>query len=72
MPQVTVAVGNPAYSQAVGTPVAPHYGILTPPSPVAVTPQRVMLPAAQGATYEQLLAVGWTDVTLIQHGMMQA
>jgi hypothetical protein len=25
---------------------------------------------AAGATYDQLLAVGWTDATLIQHGMM--
>jgi hypothetical protein len=29
-----------------------------------------MLPAAGGATYEQMLAAGWTDATLRQHGMM--
>jgi hypothetical protein len=30
-----------------------------------------MLPAAAGQTYEALIAVGWTDDTLRQHGMMQ-
>jgi len=31
-----------------------------------------MLPAANGATYEQMIAAGWTDAMLIQHGMMAA
>lgn len=31
-----------------------------------------MTPAAQGATYEQLVASGWTDALLIQHGLMLA
>lgn len=53
-------------------------------SPVAVTPYPEILNApppspkeekkltekAQGATYEQLLAAGWTDMTLVQHGLM--
>lgn len=39
-----------------------------PPAPVAAGP--VMLPAAQGATYEQMIAAGWTDETLRAHGMM--
>ena len=47
-----------------------------PPPPYSgfreVPPARVMLPAAQGATYEQLIEKGWTDAQLIQHGMMQA
>lgn len=30
-----------------------------------------MLPAANGATYEQMIAAGWTDELLLAHGMMQ-
>ena len=33
-------------------------------------PVRVMLPAANGATYEAMIAAGWTDAMLVQHGMM--
>jgi hypothetical protein len=29
-----------------------------------------MTAKAAGATYEALLAAGWTDALLIQHGMM--
>lgn len=47
-------------------PVAP----MTPPPPIA-SPTRVMLPAANGATYEAMQAAGWTDDTLRAHGMMQ-
>lgn len=39
-----------------------------PPAPVAAGP--TMLPAANGATYEQMIAAGWTDDTLRAHGMM--
>lgn len=46
---------------------APYPEILTPPPTI-----RVMLPAAKGATYEQMIAAGWTDTLLIQHGMMEA
>lgn len=54
--------------------IEPYPGILVPPPsmpapPVAV---RTMLPAANGITYEQYIASGWTDAQLIQHGMMQA
>lgn len=38
------------------------------PAPVAAGP--VMLPAANGASYEQMIAAGWTDDTLRAHGMM--
>jgi hypothetical protein len=31
----------------------------------------VMLPAAGGATYEAMLAAGWTDETMVANGMMQ-
>ena len=44
---------------AGGMPAAP------PPPPV-----HQMTPAANGATYEQMIGLGWTDVTLRQHGMM--
>lgn len=49
----------------------------TPPAPVVpVIPNlnfvkpKVMLPAANGATYESFIAQGWTDALLVQHGMM--
>lgn len=48
-------------------PVAPT----TPPLPIA-SPGRVMLPAAGGHSYESLIAAGWTDATLVQHGYMTA
>lgn len=53
----------------VAPPVTPNPGFLTPPVP-PVAPARVMLPAANGATYEQLIGAGWTDALLVQHGMM--
>lgn len=42
-----------------------------PPAPPAA-PVRQMTAAAQGATYEQCIAQGWTDATLVQHGLMLA
>lgn len=35
-------------------------------------PTKVMTPAANGYTYDQMIAAGWTDATLVEHGMMQA
>ncbi len=67
-PQVTMPPTQP--------PITPYPQILTPPPsvpvPPVIKPARVMLPSAQGATYEQLCQAGWTDELLIQHGMMQA
>mgnify|MGYP000119593302 CR=1 FL=1 len=58
--------GAPAAAPAIPTPApAP------PPAPIASPSSPVMLPAAQGATYEQMVAVGWTDETLRANGMMQ-
>jgi len=37
---------------------------------VPQAPVHQMLPAAGGATYEAMVAAGWTDALLIQHGMM--
>lgn len=50
--------------------VPPAYPqILTPPVPAAV---KTLTAKANGATYEQLIAVGWTDELLVQQGMMIA
>lgn len=50
--------------------------ILPPPysqilSPNKIGPSKLMLPAANGATYDQAIAAGWTDDLLIKHGWMQ-
>lgn len=42
-----------------------------PPAPPAPVTGPAMLPAANGSTYEQMIAAGWTDDTLRAHGMMQ-
>jgi hypothetical protein len=67
---VTPAATPPVTYQTPG--VAPAPSFLAPPVPpvAPVAPQRVMLPAAQGATYEAMCAAGWTDALLVQHGMM--
>ena len=52
-------VPNPAF---LAVPTAPA---------VPAAPAHVMLPPAQGATYEAMIGAGWTDALLIQHGMMQ-
>jgi hypothetical protein len=59
MPPVAVA--------AAIVPPAPYPAILTPVAPAV---GRTMQPKAQGATYEQLIASGWTDELLLAHGMM--
>lgn len=51
--------------------VVPHTAILAPPAPPA-PPARKLTPKAGGATYEQLLAAGWTDATLLSEGVMVA
>jgi hypothetical protein len=58
-------------ASSVPLPATPTPPVATPPAPAAA-PQRVMLPAANGSSYEQLIAAGWTDALLIQHQMMQA
>lgn len=83
-PAVPAAPGAPAASPAPpapGTPAlptaspgnpAPPPAPAAPPAPPAAPAGRTMLPAANGATYEALIAAGWTDATLVQHGMMAA
>lgn len=51
------------------TPVAPNLAFLQVPPP-PVQPKHVMTPAASGATYESMIAAGWNDQLLVQHGMM--
>lgn len=53
---------------APSVPVVPNPGILAVPA----APAHTMTAAAQGATYEQLVASGWTDALLVQHGLMTA
>jgi len=68
-PAVSTPAPAPAPAPAAPPPPPPppHTAILAPP----VMPARVMLPAAQGASYEQMIAAGWTDATLQAHGMMR-
>lgn len=62
-PAATVVTPNASFAPPVpGAPVPP-----VPSAPAA----RVMLPAANGATYDAMKAAGWTDEQLVQHGMMQ-
>lgn len=87
MPALPNAPGAaPAPSYAPPAAVMPNTGFINPPgapgavamppvppvAPVAVTPVRQMTAAAQGIPYEAYLAKGWTDATLVQHGMMVA
>ena len=74
-------VAPPAYVPPVTTtpPPLPHTGILNPPPvmppvtpAVAPAPVKVMTALAGAHTYEQMIAAGWTDATLIQHGYMLA
>jgi len=61
----------PAVGHSTAPMPPPHHGILTPPPASPAASQRVMLPAANGQSYEQMIAQGWTDITLVQYGMMQ-
>ena len=69
-----VQVGTPTPAAAAPAPMpVPNPAFLQPPVPAAppAAPVRVMLPPAQGATYEAMIAAGWTDALLVAHGMMQ-
>lgn len=59
-PPVVPVTPNPAFLAVPQAPLAP------PPA----APARQMTAKAQGHTYEQLLSAGWTDATLVQHGLM--
>lgn len=71
-----------AFPAPAAAPVAvqPNFAPLMPPGGVApgfpapppAAPARQMTALAKGASYEQLIANGWTDAVLIQHGLMLA
>ena len=74
-PIPTTPVGLGGASSLINTspiPVIPNVqfaGIVTPPPP-PVAPVRQLTALAQGATYEQLIAKGWTDALLVAQGLM--
>lgn len=57
---------------AAMAPPNPAFLGVPPPVPAAppAPPARQMTAKANGATYEQLIAAGWNDALLVQHGMM--
>lgn len=57
----------PSATPATGSPSSPP---APPPAAPPASSEPVMLPAANGATYQQMIAAGWTDDLLRQHGMM--
>jgi len=59
-----MAAPVPAAAPVPMAPPAPQF--LQPPA----APARTMTAQANGATYEQMIAAGWTDAQLIQFGMM--
>lgn len=65
-----VAAPAPIAPAPVAAPVVPpaYPQILTPPAPPVAA--KVLTEKANGASYEQLIAVGWTDDLLVQQGMM--
>nr|WP_297388173.1 hypothetical protein [uncultured Roseateles sp.] len=58
VPAAVMAPPNPAFLQVPSVPAAP------------AAPARKLTDKAGGASYEQLIGAGWTDQTLIQHGLM--
>lgn len=75
-------IGLPGFAPAAAPlPLAPSPGFMAPPPaamppPVAMPPPaapvRAMTAKAAGNTYEGLIAQGWSDALLVQHGMMTA
>lgn len=63
-PSAPTATPSPT---SVAPPPPPPAHVAAPPAPPAGP---TMLPAANGASYEQMIAAGWTDDTLRAHGMM--
>lgn len=72
-PAVPAAVAPPAAVpslpvQPPALPIVPNPAFLVPPA----APVRKLTAAANGATYEALIAAGWSDALLVQHGLMVA
>ena len=71
-PPTYVAPQAPAPVVAAA-PVQPYGGFMQPPAvPVAPTapPVRTMTAAANGATFEQFIAAGWTEAQMRDSGML--
>jgi len=66
--QMFAGVATVATTAVTAPPVAPPAAPPVAPPPAA--PTREMTPAAQGASYDQMIAAGWTDKQLIENGMM--
>lgn len=64
-----VAPAAPAPAPAV---VTPHPAFLTPGAPPAPPSGPVMTEKAQGCTYAQMIAAGWTHAQLVEHGYVRA
>lgn len=67
----------PAYPAAAPAAIVPNHAILQPPvgtvpPPLPVAPVRQLTAKANGASYEQLIAAGWTDAALVANGLMAA
>lgn len=68
--QMFAGVNAPAPNTTAAAPAATPPAPATPPIRPPVQPQYVMTAAANGATRDAMIAVGWTDETLISNGMM--
>lgn len=62
----------PVVPNAQFTAVPPAPAAIVPPPVPPAAPVRQMTAAAAGATYEAMIAAGWNDALLVQHGMMTA
>ena len=72
-PSVPLPAAPPAFTPVTPqAPVVPNPAFLLPPVSVAPPPKpvRVMTAAANGATYDQLIGAGWTELLLVEYGMM--
>lgn len=64
---------NPGFLAVPGgapAPATPAPGTTPPAPPAPAAPARVMTAAANGATYEQYVAAGWSDAQMIASGVM--
>ncbi len=68
------ATGVPTANPSSPPPPNPAFLGVPPPAPMAppppAAPVRTMTAKTNGASYEQLIAAGWNDALLVQHGMM--
>jgi len=62
---------NPNPITATSTPITGAVPIPAKVVPTSPSSGKVMTAKALGATYESFIDLGWTDVTLIEHGMME-